>query len=246
MVDVPHRLKKDGIVEALFEVRFTSSTIPEIYIGQLVAGISTIMPGLAIERLPVADLPFPMRRGDPNLAFQPTLQLKNEPTTRIARIGEMVVSWHALAPYPGWEVFAPEIRQVFDLVAKSVDQISISRVGFRYLNLLKPADHHIQGLTDLTLDVLIGGEALDIPLNVAYQRDLEGQRMTVRIATPEFVQTPVTDFSLLLDIDMNTDGKKCPSPDAVIEWVEVAHKLLKQEFFTLLKPEILHSLVEDS
>jgi uncharacterized protein (TIGR04255 family) len=246
MVEVPQKLKKDGIVEALFEVRFTSPAIAEVYIGQLVAGISAIKPGMTLERLPMADLPFPMRRGDPNLSFQPTLQLKNESNTRIARIGEMVVSWHALAPYPGWELFLPEITQVFGLVRSSVEGISISRLGFRYLNLLKSADHHIQGLQDLTLDVLIGGETLDIPLNVAYQRDVDGHRMAVRIATPEFVQTAETNFSLLLDIDLNTDGTKCPDPERVIEWVEAAHTSLKQEFFTLLKPEILHSLVEES
>jgi uncharacterized protein (TIGR04255 family) len=247
MVDVPQKLKKDGIVEALFEVRFTSPAISEVYLGRLVAGISAMKAGLTIERLPMANLPFPMRRGDPNLAFQPTLQLKSDSLGRIARIGEMVVSWHALAPYPGWELFSPEINQVFEVVVSSVDDISIVRLGFRYLNLLNATDHQIQGLKDLTLDVLIGGETLDIPLNVAYQKDSEGRRMAVRIATPEFVQTATgPNFSLLLDIDVNTDGTSCPPTKAVIDWVEGAHTALKQEFFTLLKPEILHSLIEDS
>jgi uncharacterized protein (TIGR04255 family) len=198
-----------------------------------------------LERLPMADLPVPMRQSDPNLAFQPTLQLKNPSGTRLARIGEMVISWHALPPYPGWEAFQPEIQKIMDLLQSAVEDLEISRVGFRYLNFLKADDHSVEGLRDLTLDVLIGGQALDIPLNVAYQRDLASHRMTVRIATPEFVQPGRTDFSLLLDIDLNTDGTRCPEPTAIIEWVESAHTLLKEEFFTLLKPEILQTLVED-
>lgn len=136
MAKSPTKLKKDGIIEALFEVRFATSIIPEMFVGRLAADIASMAPQMALERMPIADLPAPMRRADPNLAYQPTLQLKSTAGLRVGRVGDNVVSWHLLAPYAGWAVFKPEILQLLERTKKSIDDIRIARAGFRYLNFL--------------------------------------------------------------------------------------------------------------
>lgn len=241
----PKKLKKDGIIEALFEVRFTSPAIPEILVARLAGEISTLATGMSIERTPLADLPAPMRRADPNLTYQPTFQLRAGDGRRIARIGDNVVSWHVLAPYPGWAVFKPEITQLLERVHKSVQDIRTVRAGFRYLNFLNGADHLIDGIKDLTLDVTIKGQVIDYPIVVNYNRDLKDHRITTRIASPEFITPPQQNVSLLVDVDVHTDGRETPDLNHLPEWVDQAHDLLKDEFFTLIKPEILKELVEE-
>lgn len=246
MKELPHKLKKDALVEVLFEVRFSTAALSEVYVGKLIAALSGIEPGMLVERLPMADLPAPLRKADPNLAYQPTIQIKNKDGKRVARIGEMVASWHALAAYPGWDVFSKEIAKFTEAVAGAVEGIAVDRLGLRYLNFLNPQDHNVRGLPDLTIDVTIGETVLDAPLNVQYQRTRNGQIFGVRVATPEYVQPGRTDFSLLVDLEIYSDGNEKLSLDGVLPWVETAHTSIKDQFFTLLKEEVLQSLVEES
>jgi uncharacterized protein (TIGR04255 family) len=245
MAKSPIKLKKDGIVEALFEVRFATPAIPEMVVGQLVGDIAAMAPQMALERTPLADLPAPMRRADPNLAYQATLQLRSADGLRIGRVGDNVVSWHMLAPYAGWAVFRPEIEQLVERVKRSINDLSIVRAGFRYLNFLNATDHLVGGIKDLTLDVTIKGKVIDYPINVNYHRDFRDHRITTKIATPEFIQPRPPDVSLYIDVDVHTEDRPSPHVDELLPWVDRAHDLLKDEFFTLIKPEILKELVEE-
>lgn len=178
MAKSPIKLKKDGIVEALFEIRFATPMIPEMVVGRLAADVAAMAPQMTLERTPLADLPAPMRRADPSLAYQATLQLRSADGLRIGRVGDNVVSWHILAPYAGWAAFRPEIVQLLERVKKSIEDISIVRAGFRYLNFLNQADHLVGGIKDLTLDVTIDGKVIDYPINVNYHRDFRDHRIT--------------------------------------------------------------------
>jgi uncharacterized protein (TIGR04255 family) len=69
----PTKLKNEPLVDAVFEIRF-SSTIPA----------SSVLPGILfahikghpqIDRLPVADIPSQLRTVDPNLRFLPLIRL---------------------------------------------------------------------------------------------------------------------------------------------------------------------------
>lgn len=245
MAKSPRKLKKDGIVEALFELRFATNAISEVYLGRVVSAIAAIEPAMVVERLPLADIPAPMRRGDPSLAYAATLQLKNANGSRIARVGDNVISWHVTQPYPGWDVFGPEIRRVLEAARGSVAPLEIVRLGLRYLNFLNPTDHLIHGIQDLSLDVTINGKVVDYPINANYMHDFPTHRVLTKIATPEFIQPRQPNVSMFIDVDVNTDEKPAPAFEAITAWVETAHNVLKDEFFTLIKPEILKDLVEE-
>src|SRR5208337_1499487 len=77
----------EAFAEALLELRFISNDVPEVLLGHLA---SNLPHGMVTERLPLADFPAPIRRGDPNLAHQPILQLASNDRRRLARIGEQV------------------------------------------------------------------------------------------------------------------------------------------------------------
>src|SRR5688572_6634063 len=94
---IPKKLKHDAIVEALLEVRFQTTTIPEVLFGRL----ADYAPwkGFTQVRLPAYDLPALMRQADPNLRFQPLFELRDEQNKQAVRLGGRVLSYHKLAPY---------------------------------------------------------------------------------------------------------------------------------------------------
>ncbi len=73
MSDLPLKLKNDPISEAVFEVRFTSSVLPELVVG----GLAAHWKGLTAQRFPAAEIPPAIRRADPNLQFQPLMELRS-------------------------------------------------------------------------------------------------------------------------------------------------------------------------
>jgi len=247
---LPKRLRKDAIVEALLEIRFKGTDVPEVTIGRLVADITSSMQvGAKVERLPLADLPAQIRRADPNLAYQPILQLWSENRTRVAKIGEQVLSWHALQPYPGWNAFKSELGRVIEGLAKAVANPDVTRLGFRYINALRGSDHGINALQDLNLAVAVGGATLVVPLNINYRQMIGDHHVLTRVATPEFVEAgpvPIGGFAVMIDIDVSTEGAKgLPTVDNALTWTETAHDAIKAEFFRLLKPETLENLREE-
>jgi uncharacterized protein (TIGR04255 family) len=235
---LPTKLKRDGIQEAVLEIRFRSNLVPEVFTGQLAGKLG------AAERLPIADIPFPIRRSDPNLAYQAILQVRSGDNKRLAKIGEQVFSWHVLSPYPGWQPFKREIEAKWALLRETVPDISIARLGFRYVNLLATEAHGIKAVNDLNLHIEVAGENLSGPRNLNYKMSTEEQELLVRIATPEFVQGPdPKSFSVLVDLDVFSE-RTPPELDRVVDWTETAHLFLKQEFFKLLRPETVRELWE--
>jgi uncharacterized protein (TIGR04255 family) len=246
MPGLPERLRIDGIIEAIFEARFKTTDVPEVTVGNLAAGISSSLGrGAQFERLPIADLPGPMRRGDPNLAHQPILQAWLANRARAVKIGEQVLSWHALKPYPGWNTFRSELMRAVEALARSVPNIEITRLGFRYVNALG-SEHGVHSVQDLNLTVCVDGRALAPPLNINYRQTIGDQQMVTRIATPEFVQGGPGGFTVLIDIDLGSEAATRPLVvNDAMNWADRAHDALKAEFFRLLKLETLENLRED-
>src|SRR5215216_8126973 len=67
---LPTKLRKEPLVDAVFEIRFSAS-IPATSVlpGFFFAKLGT--PQWKVDRLPVADLPSQIRSADPNLRYQP-------------------------------------------------------------------------------------------------------------------------------------------------------------------------------
>lgn len=236
---LPTKLKRDGIQEALFEIRFRSNLIPEVFTGQLAGKL-----GVA-ERMPIADIPFPIRRSDPNLSHQAILQVRSDAGRRMAKIGEQTFSWHVLPPYPGWQSFKSEIAAKWQLLRETIPDIAVTRLGFRYVNLLASKAHTINAVDDLNLRIEVAGERVSGPLNLNYKLAADGRELLVRIATREFVQGPdLTSFNVLVDLDVYSDKASLPELDHLIDWTEGAHTFLKQQFFKLLRRETVLELWE--
>jgi len=239
---IPLKLTNAPIAEALLEVRFSSSEIAEIVIGKLASCPEWKL--FKSQRLQLGEIPASVRDADPDLCFQPVLQLNSDAGDQVIKLGPRVLSHHFLKSYPGWKVVEPNLDASLDYLFSILADVKASRIGFRYVNLFSDA-HFVAGLSDLNFDVRLAGELLTDPTNLNYQRRLSTQHdAIIRVATKEFAKAN-QPFNAIIDIDIFTPvGFNSASASEIKKWTRQAHDYLKIEFFTLLPDELTDRLEE--
>lgn len=240
---VPKKLTNDAIVEAIFEVRFDMATIPEILIGRL----ADYGPwkDFTQRRLPAYEIPAPLRQVDPNLRFQPVLELSKEQQS--VRIGPQVISYHRTAPYGGWEQFQSEVAETITGLFEMANGLIIRRLGLRYLNALRSDLHGIASISDLDLEIKVASERVPGSVNLNFTTAVGiDTDCTVRIATTGFVQGKLPpNTSVYVDVDVFTkDDFEMKEQKAVKNWVTAAHTSEKEQFFRLLTDRSIEALEE--
>ena len=248
MIEIPRKLRDAPIVEAMFEARFSSQEAPELLVGKLVGNPQ--WQGYQTNRLATADIPLPVRSSQPNLAFAPTFEIHNAAKVRLIRVGHNILSYHILGPYPGWGVAGQEINQTIDHLFRTVPQLNLRRLGFRYVNLLTESRHFVPSVTELELKCSVRGDTLAPPLTISYRRTHGAKHISqVALATPEYVEGPpglLGDFTTMVDVDIFTpEGCNIGDLDATKAWAVEAHDILKVEFFRLIPKETLEKLRDD-
>ena len=199
-------------------------------------------------RLPTADIPAALRRADPNLRYQPSIELIHPEGTKVVRIGPQSLSFTRRAPYPGWEIFGPEIAQAIDVLFSVIPDVSISRLGLRYVNALRSDNHKVTKVADLNLDIAVDKINLEENLNLNYRNNVGSDATClVRIATRDFARGKISEnTSVLIDIDVSTiESFKISNAMSANSWKEAAHEIEKEKFFRLLTPETIKTLRAD-
>lgn len=242
-VALPDRITPDAIIEALIEMRFETADLPEIVLGRLIDAAHWM--DYAQSRLPAADIPQAIREADPDLRYQPLLELRRQDGLRAVKVGGRVLSYHVTTSYPGWLTFQHEIQGVIEHIFEKTRDISFVRLGFRYINAFYPEKHYIYGIEDTSLEVSLRGEKIVSSLNLNYVRRDGAHLMAVRIATPDIVAgTIAPGFSLLCDIDLSTiDRPLVENVKDTMSWIDKAHDLGKAEFFRLISEQSKRKLM---
>ena len=240
---VPAKLKHDAIMEALFEVRFDTGTLPEVLFGRLID--QACWKGFQQVKLPAYQLPEALRQVDASLRYAPLFELRSEGQNRSVRIGGRVLSYHRLAPYESWEKFKPELDEAIDGLFAKADGLTIRRLGLRYLNAIRPDLHGIGSISELDLALAIADKNLSGNVNLNFTVELSNNtNCTVRLATKEFIQGPLPDNTVVLvDVDVYTrDSFKTNDPLEVKQWLDFAHVQEKEQFFGLLTDSTIDAL----
>lgn len=244
----PRKLRDDAILEAVCLVRFACPDLPEVVIGRL-SDIGNREAYVAT-RLPVADIPAPIRQATPAFRHQPTLELRNKDGARIIRIGEDVLSVHiaGVGRYPGWEEFRATLRTSFAGLFDKLQDVEVKAVSFRYINAVTKDRHLISDAHDLNLDISINGVALSGPVNLNF---VVAQGMThivtTRIAHPQFVQGEMpAGTRVIVDVEVNSPSDfRASNVEDLMNWIDDAHSYEKVAFFSLIPKEVLRTLVEE-
>jgi uncharacterized protein (TIGR04255 family) len=241
----PKKLKKDTIVEALFEIRFSSVALSEVVVGQLCNNPQ--WQGFEQVRLSAAEIPPRVRENDTNLRFQPLIELKNKELSTNVRVGDSVISIHRLVPYSGWDDFKEYIASTLSYLESTLNGLKYLRLGLRYVNLINRRAHSIASIEQLFLKLNVGSEDITDNFHVVYHKaidkDLSAQ---IRFATPSYLSGPKLPNETLcaIDIDMFTpsDFEINTSGKGILDWLEVAHDHEKQIFFSFFSNRWLQEM----
>jgi uncharacterized protein (TIGR04255 family) len=240
----PTKLKYDAIVEALLEIQFEHSHTAEVIVGSLAS--SKQWRGYAHSRLPIAELPVGIRDADPDLRFQPILQLSRPIPGEVVKVGPRSLSLHVLRPYPGWTDFLPRLEGAIAALFDALPAPIIHRVGLRYVNALTPA-HGFPTLWDLNFEFSVAGDRPTGDLAVGYTFDAgTNKRIQVKLASPAFVVGPtVADAVAFVDVDVITAAPLGLTDKRKLRaWIVEAHKFEKDAFFDLWPTNILDAMTE--
>ena len=238
-VDPPRLLKQDAIIESLLEMRLEHNQVGEIAIGRLASAPE--WRDYRSERLPFSDLPQTVRDADPNLRYQPILQLQNGSGTEVIKVGPRVISLHRLSGYPGWGKFHDRQSLMIDTVLEMIPEVQIQRLGLRYINALLPS-HGFRSFWDMNIKVEVGGEQPAETLAANYRFPAGSNcEVQVAVAHPSYVSGQLIPGSVaLVDVDVFT-----PQPvgtatkEILMQWLVSAHNSEKQAFFKLWPSDLL-------
>jgi uncharacterized protein (TIGR04255 family) len=245
---IPNKLKDDAIVEAVCQLRFSTSEIGEVVVGRLsdFPEANTYRQ----ERLPASDVPGSLRSADPEFKFQPLLQLSGQ-GGKLVRIGEQVLSTHAVgvSAYPGWSVFKPRLATVFSqLFDSKMRDVRVENVTLRYINAMTKERHFIAAPNNLRLAVTVADATFSGPVNLNFfETPTKEHVITTRIADVHFVQGQLPQgTTAIVDVEVSTrQGFVARNLDDVMAWIETAHDLEKAAFFKLLPVDVVQKLKED-
>lgn len=237
---LPKRLRKEPLLDALFECRFSTS-FP----------ISNILPGILfsefegekkLERLPQSEIPEVIRNNDPNFQYIPFVRIRLQNYSFL--IGDRSMAVACNLPYKGWNDFKSTIIRIIAVLNKSGLIEKVIRYSIKYVDLIQSSDPTDQvNLANLSLK--IGSHTLTS----------EPYQVRMEIPVDEFInivqiisRTKVTMLDkseregVVIDIDTIKDTGGIPVEqleqelDSVLERI---HRVSKETFFDCLTQETL-------
>lgn len=234
--ELPLKLRREPIVDAVCEIRFNASTplhavLPGVFYSKL--------PGVGnIESLPMAGLPIEIRRQNPLLVDLPLVRLLWG--AYFVSIGERALSVAVKLPYPGWATFKQDIVTIASMTMQAKLATSVERYSIRYTNLLE-----IEQLADqieaVNWSVQVGpftarNEAVHVRLEAS-----DGAFKTllnVAVGTQVQLVTGVAKNGLLVDVDTVREcSEEVASFEAALsDRLEEIRQHNKRVFFACLKP----------
>lgn len=233
---LPIKIDPCPIVEAILEVRFTTSESWRTLPGLLFAHIRERYPEQ--KDLPLAQLPEEIRRQEPAFTYQPLVQFLSRDF--LIQFGPRVVSLVTKPnQYPGWLAVEHEITWLLARLETLNFITEGERLGVRYVNFFS-----FDIFEKLLLDIATGGMQL---------AGAELSVTTVLHQAPLTARLQVANSAILgtgndakrgsvLDVDVWLGSLDFEIFQNAVAKFGEAHQFEKQIFFGLLRPEFLDTL----
>lgn len=243
MSTLPTKLKKEPLIDGVFEIRFKSDfpaggILPGLLFGRL-GGQATI------EQLPVSQIPQQARDLDPNLQFAPLSRLDWE--NYYINVGDRSLSVGFKYPYPGWSNFKPAIIKIMEALKDANVIKSVERYSLKYIDLI-PAVSLQEQVALVNLDITLAGhtlksEAFQLRLEIPVD-DFVHAVQVVSSATATLL-TGESKQGLVVDVDTIAIQKSISFNELLTgfsEKLEAIHQANKKVFFDCLTPETIAAL----
>ena len=240
---LPKKLKKVPLIDAIFEVRF-SSKVPA----------SVVLPGFLfnalkgeknIEPLPIAQLPKLVRDADPNLKFAPLSRIDWQQF--FISIGDYSLSISCKYPYSGWSNFKPAIAEVVGVLNESNLVEAVERYSMKYVDLIPSSDDQ-QKVSMINFNVTIAGHNLKkepFQLRIEIPRDGLTHAVQVVSSAQATLHNGTIREGLLVDVDTFAPQDGIPMKsllEGFSDKLEAIHLANKAMFIDCLTPQTVESL----
>lgn len=188
----PKRLKKEPLIEAIWQVQFESAAgmpIGDLLPGVLFTALRSQHGNLQLKRLPSADMPAQVAQFDPDLRYIAKYRMEDENSPFMFQVGDRIITLNCRRPYAGWTGFKEEILSLVKVIENSGLVPAPMRHSLRYIDFLtlEPAP----SISFLQMSMKLG--TFDIqgrPMQTRFEL-LDGScTHIVQIATPAHVQFP--------------------------------------------------------
>lgn len=230
---VPKRLKKEPLIEVIWQLQFEAPGAAEVLPGLLFTKLQAHHPDLLIERLPAAELPAVISKEVPNFRFAAKVRIKTPNSPLVWQVGDRVVTVNCAKPYVGWDSFYTTITSVIRTLEESHLIPNPLRHSLRYLDFIsldKGPD-----LSAIQLDLKIGAYQLNqTPIQVRVELPETTVTHIVQIVSPaEIMLGDEKQRGTLIDLE-TLSQKKLSSWAELRQDLEHLHDVSKTFFFTQL------------
>lgn len=235
---IPISLIEDPLIEAIWEIRFSSS----------LGSIEDILPGLIFkelaseiknsEGLPAKKIPIEIINSDPNLRYQPTVKL--EAADYKILVGNRVLAFSFSVEYPGWAIFEKKILQIINILKNTNMINNIERFSLKYIDVI---DKKIAGVNELFLSIKVGDHDIN-----HHPFQLKSEIRDGDVVSIVQIISPVKAFAKNKHIDgVLIDIDTVQTVDNIFwekhsEMLSNAHNHGKSIFFGLLSENVLEKL----
>ena len=243
MPTLPKKLKKEPLIDAVFEVRFTSA-IPA---GGILPGMlfGNLDGDKKIEQLPLSQFPQELRDKDPNLRFAPISRLDWK--HYYINIGDRSISVGFKHPYPGWNEFKNAIRQVMEFLQSTNFILSVERYSLKYIDLL-PASNLREQVSFVNLKLELAGHKLvDEAFQIRMEIPRDGFISVIQLVSSAAatLHTGESRKGLIIDVDTIANLNRVAFQEFYNEFsakLDTIHLSNKKVFFDCLTPETISAL----
>jgi uncharacterized protein (TIGR04255 family) len=239
---IPKRLKKEPLLEALWEIRFNSDkgSVVELLPGLIYQTFRDAYP--KIDRLPAANLPPAILQQDLMLRYAPTVKLEGSPYS--IQIGEHVVSLNCQRPYTGWEKFKTNIIELSEKLKETGLITRPERFSLKYIDIIPVLGQPSLEPLDIELKLGIFGVVLNQPVQLRTEILENGFVHIVQIVTPAQASIPSGERfdGVLFDIDTVYQNNEVDFWTDFSDKLDKAHYYSKNLFFNLLKDDTIKLL----
>lgn len=240
MRQIPVRLKKDPIVEAVAEIRFG---------GIHGDGGATLLAGFLatrfrkdfpkFQKLPAAQMPPELLRSEADLRYVSQIRLASD--TKALLVGDHSLAVSLNRPYIGWSQFEPLVKDVWAAARESDLLGDIERISLKYINFLEcRADQNQLALTRVS--VKIGDHTLsNEPATIRTELNREGTVTVIQVVSQasEQVRGQGRRTGVVVDIDTIMNGPFSDFWDSCGERLQTVHRVEKYWFYETLTDQTI-------
>jgi uncharacterized protein (TIGR04255 family) len=237
---LPRKLQKEPLIESVFEVRFEGSTplLANILLGHIMAKLGN----MPVQKLPVADIPEPLRGHNPGFKYLPLFQL--EWGKFFILVGDRMCAVTSRPPYQGWQIFKNEILKITEYLKTCGLLARIERYSLKYVDLIEAESTENQ-LSMIDFDLKLGSQQVKKDaINIRVELPKESFLHAVQIISNGIVEEngKKTKKGILISIDSIASNLPTDFWTSLPSNLEAIHTANKEMFFEFLKDETIRSL----